>query len=83
MKEVWSDRRDRLNDRSCWFTSGRVIIKAGSTTLCVISSAQAVAGSWVLPSRVLPPGTFSIVAIYEGNASFAESTSARVSLKVT
>jgi hypothetical protein len=31
----------------------------------------------------LPPGTFSIVAIYEGNGSFAGSTSGRVSLKVT
>ena len=73
----------RVQTRYHGTPNGRVIIKAGSTTLCVISSAQAVAGSWVLPSRVLPPGTFSIVAIYEGNASFAGSTSARLSLKVT
>ena len=73
----------RVQTRYHGTPNGRVIIKAGSTTLCVISSAQAVAGSWVLPSRVLPPGTYTIVASYEGNASFAGSTSARVSLKVT
>jgi hypothetical protein len=73
----------RVQTRYHGIPNGRVEIKLGSTILGVFSSAQAVAGSWVLPARLLPRGTFSIVAVYEGNASFAGSTSGRVTLKVT
>jgi Bacterial Ig-like domain (group 3) len=73
----------RVQTRYHGIPNGRVLIKLGSTTLGVFSSAQAVAGTWVLPARLLPPGTFSIVAVYEGNDAFAGSTSVRVSLKVT
>jgi Bacterial Ig-like domain (group 3) len=61
---------------------GRVIIKAGSVTLCVIN-LRADVGSCVLAARQLRAGTYEIVASYEGNASFAVSTSRRASLKVT
>jgi hypothetical protein len=62
--------------------AGRVIIKAGSVTLCVIN-LRADVGSCVLAARQLRAGTYEIVASYEGNASFAISTSRRASLKVT
>lgn len=55
----------------------------GRVVLGVFSSATADYGSGVLSAQVLPPGTYQIVASYEGNASFTGSTSARVTLKIT
>lgn len=61
---------------------GRVIVKEGSRTLCVITLRTGV-GSCVLTARQLGAGTYHVVASYQGNASFAGSTSGRVSVKVT
>lgn len=61
---------------------GRVTVKAGATTLCVIT-VRAGAGGCVLTARQLRAGTYPAVASYGGSASFKGSASAREFLKVT
>jgi hypothetical protein len=62
--------------------AGRVTIKAGSRTLCVISLQKA-KGSCRLGASKLRPGTYTLVATYPGKSPYAKSPPARKMLTVT
>ena len=61
---------------------GKVTVKAGSVTLCVISLAKA-KGTCKLASKKLRPGTYHLTASYPGSIRFAASTSPKKTLTVT
>jgi hypothetical protein len=61
---------------------GKVTVKAGSVTLCVISLAKA-KGTCRLASKKLKPGTYHLTASYPGSIRFAASTSPKKTLTVT
>jgi hypothetical protein len=62
--------------------TGKVDLKKGKTVLCVIR-LTAGKGSCPLAPKGLNPGTYRIVAIYTGSASFASSSSVKDELTVT
>jgi hypothetical protein len=62
--------------------TGRVTVKAGTRTICVITLASG-KGSCVLTARQLPAGTYHLVASYPGGYGLAASSSAAVTLTVT
>jgi len=61
--------------------TGTVTVRESTTTLCVIA-LSAGKGSCTLSSTKLPPGTYSLVATYNGSADFGTSTSAKETLTV-
>jgi large repetitive protein len=61
--------------------TGRVIVKSGSVTVCVITLAAG-KGSCALSARSLRVGAHGLVVVYPGCADFTSSASARVMLKV-
>jgi subtilase family serine protease len=61
--------------------TGTVTVKSRSKTLCTITLSQG-SGSCKLTSSKLAVGTYSVVALYEGNADFDASTSPEKKLKV-
>ena len=61
--------------------TGRVTVKAGTRTICVITLASG-KGSCVLTARQLPVGTYHLVASYPGGYGLAASSSAAVTLTV-
>ena len=60
---------------------GKVTIKAGTTTVCVITLSSG-KGSCALAARKLRVGTHTLVAVYSGNSDFTRSTSTKKTLKV-
>jgi len=62
--------------------TGKVIVAAASTTLCVITLDSA-KGSCTLHARSLRPGTYQLTASYRGAALYARSISAEKTLTVT
>jgi large repetitive protein len=62
--------------------TGKVTIKAGTTTLCTITLSQAKGSCKLSPSK-LPPGTYHLAATYLGASPFARSTSIKRTLTVT
>lgn len=62
--------------------AGKVTIRAGKSTVCVITLNRAGKGTCTLTAKKLKPGTYSLTATYAGNANFGSSTSARKTLKV-
>jgi hypothetical protein len=61
--------------------TGRVTIKASTTTLCTISLSGA-KGSCTLSAKELHAGAYSLVATYSGSTNFKGSTSAKETLTV-
>jgi hypothetical protein len=61
---------------------GKVTLKAGSVTLCVIKLAKARAGCTLAPKK-LKPGTYHLTAAYPGSTRFGASTSSKKTLTVT
>ena len=62
--------------------AGQVTVKAGRTTLCVITLKKA-RGSCPLTARQLRPGTYHLAAAYPGVSPFARSASPAKTLTVT
>ena len=62
--------------------TGKVTVKAGSTTLCVITLAKT-AGTCKLTPKQLKPGTYHLTAAYPGSTRFGGSTSPKKTLTVT
>jgi hypothetical protein len=60
---------------------GRVTVKAGNVTVCVITLSGGT-GNCTLPARALARGSYSLVAHYPGNADFTVSASGAKSLSV-
>ncbi len=61
---------------------GKVTVKAGRITICVISLSKAGKGGFTLTARELRAGTYMLTASYGGSANFTASTSAKKALKV-
>jgi Bacterial Ig-like domain (group 3) len=61
--------------------AGRVAVKVGSATLCVITLKSG-AGSCSLAAKRLKPGTYQLVASYAGNADYTGSASSKLTLTV-
>jgi hypothetical protein len=61
---------------------GRVMIKAGTATVCDIALKSG-RGTCALTAKKLPVGTYHLVATYAGNADFTTSVSVRKTLTVT
>lgn len=66
--------RVRANARSIGMPLGRVVVRAGTRTLCTISLAHG-AGRCSLSARKLMAGRHAIVASYGGNWEFGSATS--------
>jgi hypothetical protein len=64
------------------YATGKVTVKAGDVTLCVIV-LKADRGSCTLPGKRLQAGTYHPTAVYAGGADFTRSTSSRTTLIVT
>jgi hypothetical protein len=62
--------------------AGRVLVKAGARTVCVIV-LKAGAGRCALTARQLRAGTYHLIAAYAGGAGYLGSTSATKTLTVT
>jgi Bacterial Ig-like domain (group 3) len=64
--------------------TGKVTIKAGRTTVCVITLERGSksTGSCTLKATQLRSGTYQLTASYPGNGNYAPSNSSRKSLKV-
>ncbi len=62
--------------------AGRVLVKAGAATVCVIV-LKAGAGRCTLTARQLRAGTYNLTAAYGGSAGYLGSASARTTLTVT
>jgi hypothetical protein len=63
--------------------SGKVTIKAGSTTLCTATLGAGGVASCNTTATKLAVGTYQVTALYAGNGSFLKSTSAPVTLVVS
>jgi hypothetical protein len=61
--------------------SGKVVIKAGTATVCTIT-LKAGKGSCTLGARRLRVGTYKLVATYSGNTDFLASASPALALRV-
>ena len=61
--------------------TGRVTIKASTTTLCTTSLSGA-KGSCTLSAKKLKAGTYNVVVAYGGSTNFKGSTSAKESFTV-
>ena len=61
--------------------TGKVTVKAGTRTVCVITLASG-KGSCVLTARQLPVGTYHLVARYPGGFGFAPSAARAATLTV-
>ena len=69
---------------SGWVPAGRVTIKAGKTTLCVMAlSVSTGKGSCRLSSTRLRAGAYQLVASYSGDTHFTPSSSAPKTLRIT
>jgi hypothetical protein len=62
--------------------AGKVTVKAGSSTVCVITLGKAGKGACTLTARQLRAGTYTLIASYAGSANDKPSTSARKTLKI-
>jgi hypothetical protein len=62
--------------------SGKVTVRAGRATICVITLNKTSKGSCALTARQLKAGTYMLIAAYRGSADFSGSTSAKRALKV-
>ncbi len=63
------------------YPTGRVTVKAGSTTLCTISLSKGT-GSCTLSASKLKAGTYQLSASFPGNSDYLKSTSSSKTLKV-
>jgi hypothetical protein len=61
---------------------GKVVVRAGSTTICVITLTRGT-GSCLLSATKLKPGAYQLVARFAGNVNFVASSSARQVLTIT
>jgi hypothetical protein len=61
---------------------GKVTVKAGSATLCVIT-LSAGAGSCRLGASRLRPGSYTVAAVYDGSHDYQSSNVAKKPLRVT
>ncbi len=64
------------------YPTGKAQVRMGSTTLCTVTLTSNGTGSCTLAARQLRAGTYSITAVYLGNADYHSSQSARKALKV-
>lgn len=62
--------------------AGKVVIKAGTTTVCTIA-LKAGRGSCTLTARQLRPGIYRLTASYAGSVDFTPSISPARTLTVT
>lgn len=60
---------------------GRVTVKAGRTTVCVITLKSG-KGGCTLTAKKLPAGTYTLIAAYPGSADFGSSASAKKTLTI-
>jgi hypothetical protein len=60
---------------------GKVTIKAGKTTVCVITLKSG-KGSCTLTAKKLPAGTYHLTAAYPGSADYASSASTKQTLTI-
>ena len=80
------ERAERLSvkvtPRTGGTPGGKVTVKAGSRTLCVIRLAHG-KGGCTLAAKQLRPGSYRLTARYGGDASYAGSASAAKTVKIT
>jgi hypothetical protein len=64
--------------------TGKVTVKAGRTTICVITlkTGSKSSGSCTLKATQLKPGTYHLTVSYPGDGNYAPSNSSSKSLKV-
>jgi hypothetical protein len=72
----------QVKPQTSGFPAGKVTIKAGSVTLCVITLKSA-RGSCLLSASKLRPGKYTLTASYTATSPYAGSTSVKKSLTVT
>jgi hypothetical protein len=72
----------RVRPQTSGTPAGKVTIKAGSATLCVITLKGA-RGSCTLTASKLRPGTYKLTARYSGRTPYAASASTKKTLTVT
>jgi hypothetical protein len=70
-----------VSPRYAGTVSGKVTVKAGPTTVCVITLKSG-KGSCTLAARKLPAGTHTLTAAYPGSADFARSAATKKTLSV-
>jgi hypothetical protein len=61
---------------------GKVTVKAGKTTICVVTLSKAGKGTCKLTARQLKAGTYTLTASYHGSPHHLASTSAKKTLRV-
>ena len=61
--------------------AGRVAVKVGRTTVCVIT-VKSDSGGCILTAKELPAGTYRLTATYRGSTDYASSASAKETLVV-
>ena len=61
--------------------AGKVIIKTGKTTVCVITLKSG-KGACTLTAKKLRPGSYTLIAAYPGSADYASSASAKKTLTI-
>jgi hypothetical protein len=61
---------------------GTVVIRAGAAVICAPTLAGGQA-TCTLPASLLPPGTYQLTALYNGDATFDGSTSGSRNLTIT
>jgi hypothetical protein len=72
----------RVKPQTSGIPAGKVTVRAGSATLCVITLKSA-KGSCTLAASKLRPGTYKLIASYAGGTPYAASASAKKTLTVT
>ncbi len=72
----------QVKPQTSGFPAGKVTIKAGSVTLCVITVKSA-KGTCLLSASELRPGKYTLTASYAAASPYAGSTSVKKSLTVT
>ncbi|HET7012489.1 MAG TPA: Ig-like domain-containing protein [Streptosporangiaceae bacterium] len=72
----------KVSPRTGGTPSGKVLVKAGSATLCTVTLAKG-KGSCVLGSRKLRPGRYKVAATYGGDSVYSGSASGIKMLTVT
>lgn len=62
--------------------TGKVSLKAGTTTICILTLSTAGKGTCTLTARQLNVGTYTLIAAYGGSADYHASTSPSKTLEV-
>ena len=80
-----SENKERISvsvkPRYAGTVPGKVTVKAGSITVCVITLTRQ-KGTCALPAEKLKPGTYNVRATYAGDGDYTAATSAAIKLKV-